>query len=303
MKHIGLTPLLVGIVLMLFGLPSQRVQSAQAGDCALVAQSVMQVAQEVCDGLKRDHICYGNVSIDAQPAAGVGDLQFTQQGDVANIQDVGSLKLKSLDINGSEWGVALMKVKASLPDDSAENVTILLFGNVEVKNQGADIVNLPMTVRSAANVRLRPAASGPVVGSLPVQADVVANGRMVNSANELWLRIQFPAAPGGVGWVLAAVLTAGKGDVSSLSEVIGTTDHLYVPLQAFTFTSGKDDSPCEEAPESGITIQTPKGKGQISLLINEVNVQIGSTAYFQSIPGEEMRIRTLEGQLIVSSDG
>jgi|GEM_PF-2588318 len=304
MKHIEFTPLLIGIVLILFGLPSQRVQSAQAGDCALVARSVMEVAQEVCDGLKRDHICYGNVNIDAQPAAGVSDLQFTQQGDTANIQDVGSLKLKSLDINSSEWGVALMKVKASLPDDSAENVTVLLFGNVEVENQGADTVNLPMTARSAANVRLRPAASGPVVGSFPAQSDVVANGRMVNSANELWLRIQFPAAPGGVGWVLAAALTVSdKGDVNSLTAVTGTSDHLYGPMQAFTFTSGKDDSPCEEAPESGITIQTPKGKGQISLLINEVNVQIGSTTFIQAQPGGQMRINTLEGHLIVSSDG
>ncbi len=303
MKRLGLTPLLVGILLVLFGLPSQWVQPAQTGDCAQVARSVMTAVQEVCDGLKRDHICYGNVSIEAQPAAGVSDLRFTQQGDTANIQDVGSLKLKSLDINSSEWGVALMKVKASLADDSAQNVTILLFGNVEVKNQGADLGNLPMTVRSAANVRLRPVASAPLVGSLPVNSDVVANGRMTNNVNELWVRIQFAAAPGGVGWVLAAALTAGKGDVNSLTAVTSTNDHLYGPMQAFTFTSGKDDSPCEEAPESGITIQTPKGKGQISLLINEVNVQIGSTAYFQAVPGEEMRIRTLEGHLIVSSDG
>lgn len=302
MRRIWLFPAFLGI-LLIFGAPAPLQQAqAQTGDCSQVARSVMNAVQTVCSGLKRDRICYGNVSIEASPAAGVSDFEFTQQGDVANLQDVETLKLKTLDINNSEWGVALMKVKASLPDDSSENITILLFGNVEVENKGADLVNLPMVTNIPANVRLRPAATGPIAGSLSSGSEVIANGRMLNAAGEQWIRVQFPAAPGGMGWVLGAALTT-ENDVKTLIEVKGTTDNLYGPMQAFTFKSGEDDSPCDQAPESGITIQTPKGKGQISLLINEVNIQIGSTAFIQAVPGGQMRINTLEGHVITRSMG
>ena len=34
-----------------------------------------------------------------------------------------------------------------------------------------------------------------------------------------------------------------------------------------------------EAPQDGILIQTPKGVGQINMRANDVDIQLGSTAY------------------------
>ena len=74
-------------------------------------------------------------------------------------------------------------------------------------------------------------------------------------------------------------------------------------LQGFTFTSGADDRPCAAAPDSGILVQTPSGVGEITLLVNEVVIDLGSTAYLQAQPGAEMAVNTLEGQATVTSGG
>jgi hypothetical protein len=50
-------------------------------------------------------------------------------------------------------------------------------------------------------------------------------------------------------------------------------------------------------------IQTPEGVAEVSLLINEVDIQIGSTVYFQAQPGGDMTIRVVEGAAHASAAG
>ncbi len=77
----------------------------------------------------------------------------------------------------------------------------------------------------------------------------------------------------------------------------------YTPMQAFYFTSAIGDSPCAEAPDSGILIQTPQGAGTINLLVNGVEIELGSTGYLQAQPDGEMVVNILEGQGIITSEG
>jgi hypothetical protein len=105
------------------------------------------------------------------------------------------------------------------------------------------------------------------------------------------------------------------GDVSTLPEIDPTdmmsgeisapepTAPQLTPMQAFYFKSGANDAPCEEAPDSGILIQTPEGAGKIELVVNDAKVSLGSTGYFQAQAGEEMIISVVEGEGIVESDG
>lgn len=69
----------------------------------------------------------------------------------------------------------------------------------------------------------------------------------------------------------------------------------YTPMQAFYFKTGIGDSQCAEAPDSGILIQTPKGVGQINLLVNEVSITLGSTAYLQAEADGDMLVNILDG--------
>jgi hypothetical protein len=66
-------------------------------------------------------------------------------------------------------------------------------------------------------------------------------------------------------------------------------------MQAFYFRSGIADAQCEEAPDSGLLIQTPEGAGEIFLLVNEVRVQLGSTAYLQAQAESTLDIYLIEG--------
>lgn len=69
------------------------------------------------------------------------------------------------------------------------------------------------------------------------------------------------------------------------------------PMQAFYLRTGVSDAACEEAPESGVLVQTPDGVEEVTFNVNGVDVQIGSTVLFQA--EEEMTVTTVEGTAIL----
>ncbi len=77
----------------------------------------------------------------------------------------------------------------------------------------------------------------------------------------------------------------------------------YGTMQAFYFKTGFRDRPCAEAPDSGLLIQTPRGTTKISLLVNEVQIELGSTVYLQAQPNGDMSVNTVEGSVSVSAFG
>ena len=72
------------------------------------------------------------------------------------------------------------------------------------------------------------------------------------------------------------------------------------PMQAFYLSTGVGDAPCEEAPESGLLVQTPEGVEEVTFNVNGVDVQIGSTVLFQAVPEDEMTITTVEGTAVLN---
>ena len=71
------------------------------------------------------------------------------------------------------------------------------------------------------------------------------------------------------------------GDVS-ISNAVDEDDSEQRPMQAIYFSTGIGDRKCNEAPDSGILVQTPEGVGTINMTINGVDVELGSTAFLQS---------------------
>lgn len=90
------------------------------------------------------------------------------------------------------------------------------------------------------------------------------------------------------------------GDVEITSAVTADDPSLN-PMQAFYFKSGIGIPGCEEVPESGILIQTPDGiEEKVALTVNEVAIELGSTAYLRAQPGE-MTVSTLEGEVEIEA--
>ena len=275
---------------------------AQEDTCADIIQQAMVTVEETCAITGRNQACYGNISLEATPREGVENFRFEQQGDIAGVADVDTLRLRGLDPVENIWGIALMKIQANLPDSlPGENVTFLLFGDVEIQNAVKDeaLATLEITSNGGINVRTGPSTDYRVAGSLSSGETAIASGR---NADGSWLRIQIPDTD-SLGWVAAQLVTAA-GDVESLSVVDASEQETpFTPMQAFYFRTGIAGTTCTEAPESGILIQTPEGVGEISLRANDVDIQLGSTAYLQAQPAESMTISVVEGQGRVTADG
>ncbi len=106
-----------------------------------------------------------------------------------------------------------------------------------------------------------------------------------------------------LGWVFAD-LTTTEDDASVLSVVDASeTEVPFTPMQAFYFSTGLGSTSCTEAPPDGILVQTPEGAGRIELRANDVDIQLGSTAFLQAEPGENLTVSVVEGEGTVTADG
>ena len=168
---------------------------AQVNSCPEIVSKALSAADTACKKTGRNQACYGNFNLQATGQAGTSDFSFNKVGDIVNIADVQTLKLSPMSVDKAQWGVALMKLQANIPDTlPGQNVTFLLFGDVEITN---------------------------------------------------------------------AVNPSISGD--------------RTPMQAFYLRTGAGDAQCDEAPESGLLVQTPKGVGEVAFNVNGVDVQMGST--------------------------
>ena len=276
---------------------------AQENICESIVQDAISIVQDECAATDRNQACYGYVQLQATPREGVEEFTFEQAGDLVNVADVETLRLSSLDEDSDTWGIALMKLQANLPASlPGQNVTFVLFGNVEIQNAvepGEELATIEISANDGINVRSGPSTDYRVVGSLTRDEAVIANGRNEDGS---WLRIQVPDSD-TLGWVFAELVTT-EDDASALSVVdANETNVPFAPMQAFYFRTGIGSTSCAEAPPDGILVQTPEGAGRIELRANDVDIQLGSTAFLQSEPGENMTVSVVEGEGVITADG
>jgi len=304
------------LTLIFLGINTVTAQEA----CETIVQTAIETAAENCDGLRGGQACYGNVVIDAEAVPGVDDFTFESEGDLVSVSDLASLRLSSQVDAGGQWGISLMRVPVALGDETVDT-SLVLFGDVEVIAGEADvesietpepeIVTVELTTTGNLNVRGGPSTSDAVVGGLTAGQTVTADAR--NTAGD-WARITLD--DGTVGWVFVPLMTTDD-DPTTLAVASGAApttdtvspddinfDPVFGPMQVFTLITpnGAGDRPCASAPDSGLLIQTPEGAGQISFLINEVIVEVGSTALVRMLTPSLMRISNLEGAVTAISN-
>ena len=264
-------------------------------DCPLIVATAMETVDSVCGETARNQLCYGNITANATPREGVADFQFEQPGDIVRVSDIEALQLSSFGSSDGEWGVALMKLQANLPDAvPGQNVTFLLFGDVSLIDASDPIVALPVTATNGVNVRSRPTTAASVIESLRVGQEVIATGRLDDSS---WIRVRLDDT--SAGWVSADFL---DGELRNLLSAEPGAP-VFGPMQAFYFATGLADAPCEEAPDSGILVQTPEGAGSIQLRANDVDIRLGSTLFLQAVPGDALYVYVLEGHATSTAQG
>jgi hypothetical protein len=173
----------------------------------------MNQADAVCSDTARNQACYGNSSIQAHLRN--ADAAFENPGQIVDIGALESMQLGKLDASTGEWGIAVLRLQAGLPDTiPGQNVTMLLFGNTEF--------------------------------------------RTVDNADG---------------------------------------------IQAFYFQSSFNlQSTCTSAPPDGLIVQTPEGVTEVQFKLNNIEIQLGSTAFLQAEPGVNMTVNVIEGQAVVTAN-
>ena len=194
---------------------------AQNDECSALVQTALDSVADFCDETGRNQVCYGNVQLDATVVDDAPDFSFEAPGDLADVALIESLQLSVLR-SPDEWGIALMKIQANLPDTvPGQNVTMLLFGDVVIENQADEMED----------------------------------------------------------------------------------EEAFGPMQAFVFRSGVGELACDEAPQDGILIQTPTGAGTVTLDVNNVRIELGSTAFLNAVPDGLLTITMLEGEATITAEG
>lgn len=289
--------ILIGLCLVLF--VSTSIVLAQEEECPALVREALNITRTGCEGTKRNEICYGHLVLQAKPQPGFDDFAFENPGDIVDVSQIESLSLSALDTLTGVWGIVLMQLQANLPQTALEDVTFLLFGDVALDSA---IEFAPIKAKEDLNIRSAPTTNSAVVGTLKSGEMLVANARLADSS---WLRVRVPA--GGNGWVSAPLVTV-EGDIADLNPVSPEADDIveglvFGPMQAFYFRSGKNDSPCAAAPESGMLIQTPEGVASVTLYIDEVVIQMNATAFVQAEPSGELTVSVLDGAAVVEAEG
>lgn len=291
---------MIGVIL--FTLPHVPDTRARQDDaqCASIVQRALEVTELRCESTGRNEACYGHAQLDAQPQPFVTDWKFDAEGDIAVVTDLLSLRLSRVDVAKEEWGVALFRLQANISDTAPEdqNVTLVMFGDTSIENRTSPSLTLPAVVPGprTINIRYRPQANARILGTASPDTAVTVTGRLADGS---WLRVRHPVT-GGTGWMRADLLSSDQ-DLSAL-PVVQPEEKYYGPMQAFYFQSASGADTCQEAP-NGLVLQTPEGNAEISFLINEVDIQLGSTVWTRALPGEDMTIAVLEGAAEVTAFG
>ncbi len=135
---LALTLLFLITLLMGSGSMAEPVEQVSTPAPNITCDQLVQLAEAsvglVCDNLGRNKVCYGNHLISAQFQPN-SNVTFVKSGDTVNLLDVLRLSTAPLNMLTKDWGIAVIKAQANLPDAlPGQNVTFLLYGDTTMNN-------------------------------------------------------------------------------------------------------------------------------------------------------------------------
>ncbi|MCC7452286.1 MAG: hypothetical protein IT324_33100 [Anaerolineae bacterium] len=125
--------LFVIVPLSNYNAPVAQAQGQKPATCPDLVRKALQTVSGKCTNTGRNQVCYGNTALSAEAQEGTGAIKFAAPGDITDLKNIRSIKLSGLDTASQQWGIALLRAQANLPDTvRGQNVTMLLFGDVDI---------------------------------------------------------------------------------------------------------------------------------------------------------------------------
>lgn len=287
--------------------PVTSARLEQTPDCNQNILTIMEQIAQVCEALGPNEVCYGNRNVDVLPRNTRSILEFDEPGDQLPLNQVRSLRLSTLDLENDFWGIAQMRLL--LADlRNLQDVELLLFGDVYVEDTTQERPLIDVRVGSFSRVNLRniPDLSGLVVTIIEPNQPLLAVARSVDGT---WIQVEDPET-GYQGWVYTDLVdVVDEGDSLAGLLIADASRPYWRPMQAFVFESGQTAT-CDNTLTDGMLIQTADGLTRITLLINEVTLELlpgannrRATAFLQSNSTDGMNISMVEGRAEVSFGG
>lgn len=329
--------------LILFSLLSFAIVQAQQLTCPAIVQEALESIDNNCSDTGRNQACYGHSSLDAQVVGDadfetVGDIaslesiqSLSLNGMDENAGEWG-VALMSVQANIPDTlpgqnvtfllfgNTHIENLNVGLDDDGGQPTqadgNTLVYGNLvngEISNaeyeqfytfdaEAGDAVTITMEASSGdldTYLRLEDAQ-----GNIIAQNDDDDLGELNNFYDSAIRGVTIPET--GMYTIVATRFSQEVGTSEGSYTLVldmGQVTEYPAPMQAFYITSGIGDAGCNEAPESGLIIQTPSGAGEIRMLINEVQVDIGSTVFVQADADDAMQLAVLQGRARVEAFG
>lgn len=288
------TPLLLLGVFFFFSGKSPTVSHAQdnlQSVCeALITRAIQQIGS-ACQELGRNEACYGNTHVSAVLTD--EQLEFDAEGDIVPVEALSAIITRPANPETDEWGIATMNLQADLPEAENNSVRLVMFGGVEINptpvETGQPLDACQFSNISASNLNLR---SGPgrhyrVMDILDQGAQIPVYGQ---SKDGEWLR-------SSRGWLYAELgqLACNGKTLATFEDV---NDAYTAPMQSFTFQVN-DQGTCQTAP-AGLLVQVPHGQ-TANILVNSVEIRLGSTAFITLDSNGELVVANLEGNVGVTA--
>lgn len=283
------------------------------GECAFDISSVINRVTEECAGIAENEVCYGNRDVNATPRLNTIDFVFENPGDRADLYNIQSLVVNAVDTSEDTWGVAQMRLQIG-SETGLQDVNLLLFGRFDIENAVPNSDDLALQVRSFQQIMYRePNTSSGVLHTLEAGSLLTGVGRLEDST---WLRVE-DVLTHIVGWVEnTGINLVDESRSIGLLPVQEASSPYYGAMQAFYFENGTSNLGCDNLESDGLIIQTPEGEARISLLINEVSIELtgsewvddedqgGGTAFVQANPrsSDGMSVNVVNGEATVETE-
>lgn len=295
--------LLALVIMLLLALPVQA-QRSEDSRCEALIEEAMAALDNNCEGLGRNVACYGHNRVDATFWKNRDGLTFSHPADRVPLIDLRAIATAPLDVENQLWGVAMLHAQADLPDMlPGQAVTFLLMGDARLENDVPpeeaveNAVTASGVTTTAANLRSQPTTQANVPASVPAGTALTLVG--VNETGD-WYQVLMDNGLGRV-WIYAGLVNVPDDDQRDRLPVTYGPDipPRYGPMQAFYFTTGFGAPQCHDAPDALVVHNTELA--DVTLRINDLDVTIGSTVVFTTVPlsgGDTALVGTLlEGHL------
>lgn len=260
---------------------------------AVVEQALAQITQN-CINLGRNSVCYGFPHVAATFAQDVPEDFFSRPADRADLFALKTLQTSPFDQTAGEWGIALLKTQANVPDTlPGQSVTFVLLGDTEVENAVEPAQangGTPVTVTTLDDTDIWNSPGGQVIGSVPAETGLEAAAQSVDSA---WLSVRSDTV---TGWIHRDAVD----DSPDMDALPTASQPRLSPMQAFYIRSSPGQALCEQAP-SALAIHSPQGI-TVDLTVNGASVRLGSLILVRILPpGNILKLTTIEGLAILDA--